>query len=114
MSQELVRVTRVSKTEYRSEDIADVRFVPLIGEEGWTGEDRRAERAGRRLLRRVPGDEELLVQKLADGAEPFRSIDAADLDPLLERIGSCRVVLLAKLPMERPSSTGCGRALPAT
>jgi len=34
--QELVRVTRVSENEYRSEDIADVRFVPLIGEEGWT------------------------------------------------------------------------------
>jgi len=33
--QELVRVTRVSENEYRSEDIADVRFVPLIGEEGW-------------------------------------------------------------------------------
>ena len=35
-SQELVRVTRISADEYRSEDIADVRFVPLIGEEGWT------------------------------------------------------------------------------
>jgi protein-L-isoaspartate(D-aspartate) O-methyltransferase len=34
-AQELVRVTRLSPTEYRSEDIADVRFVPLIGEEGW-------------------------------------------------------------------------------
>jgi protein-L-isoaspartate(D-aspartate) O-methyltransferase len=33
--QELVWVTRVSANEYRSEDIADVRFVPLIGEEGW-------------------------------------------------------------------------------
>src|SRR5665213_2967701 len=35
-TQELVRVTRISKNEYRSEDIADVRFVPLIGEEGWS------------------------------------------------------------------------------
>jgi protein-L-isoaspartate O-methyltransferase len=34
-NQELVRVTRVSKTNYRGEEIADVRFVPLIGEEGW-------------------------------------------------------------------------------
>ncbi|GAB1716797.1 MAG: hypothetical protein NTAFB05_18390 [Nitrobacter sp.] len=32
--QELVRVTRISADEYRDEDIADVRFVPLIGEEG--------------------------------------------------------------------------------
>ena len=33
--QELVRLTRVSDGEYRSENIADVRFVPLIGDEGW-------------------------------------------------------------------------------
>ena len=33
--QELLRVTRVSQHEYRTEDIADVRFVPLVGEEGW-------------------------------------------------------------------------------
>jgi len=34
-AQELVRVTRISAAEYHSEDIGDVRFVPLIGEEGW-------------------------------------------------------------------------------
>jgi protein-L-isoaspartate(D-aspartate) O-methyltransferase len=56
--QELVRVARVSENEYRSEDIADVRFVPLIGEEGWTtakeGEPRqvRARRCGRFLRKR--------------------------------------------------------------
>jgi protein-L-isoaspartate O-methyltransferase len=33
--QELVRVTRVSENEFRREDLADVRFVPLIGTEGW-------------------------------------------------------------------------------
>jgi protein-L-isoaspartate(D-aspartate) O-methyltransferase len=39
--QELVRLTRVSDNEYRSEDLADVRFVPLLGEEGWaTGKQR--------------------------------------------------------------------------
>jgi protein-L-isoaspartate(D-aspartate) O-methyltransferase len=73
-TQELVRVTRVSETEYQSEDIADVRFVPLIGEEGWGDKAKKAER---RFLRRIPGDEETLVQKLADEAEPFRSIDSA-------------------------------------
>ena len=35
--QELVRVTRISENEYRREDLADVRFVPLIGHEGWEG-----------------------------------------------------------------------------
>jgi protein-L-isoaspartate(D-aspartate) O-methyltransferase len=32
--QELVRVTRLSETEYHQEDLADVRFVPLVGQEG--------------------------------------------------------------------------------
>lgn len=36
-SQELVRMVRISENEYLSEDIADVRFVPLIGAEGWAG-----------------------------------------------------------------------------
>jgi protein-L-isoaspartate(D-aspartate) O-methyltransferase len=33
--QELVRVTRVSETEFETEYLIPVRFVPLIGEEGW-------------------------------------------------------------------------------
>lgn len=37
--QELVRVVRVSTNEYQRENIGDVRFVPLIGEEGWTAQD---------------------------------------------------------------------------
>ena len=35
-TQELVRITRISKNEFRREDLAHVRFVPLIGQEGWT------------------------------------------------------------------------------
>ena len=34
-NQELLRVTRVSDSEFRSENLEFVRFVPLIGEEGW-------------------------------------------------------------------------------
>jgi protein-L-isoaspartate(D-aspartate) O-methyltransferase len=34
-AQELIRIVRVSQNEYRREDIGDVRFVPLIGAEGW-------------------------------------------------------------------------------
>ena len=95
-SQELVRVTRVSKDEYRSEDIADVRFVPLIGEEGWAapggGRSVRAHRASRP----ASSDEEILVRDLADAADSFASIEAADLDPLMDRIGSARIVLLGE------------------
>jgi len=34
-NQELLRVTRVSESEFRSENLEYVRFVPLIGAEGW-------------------------------------------------------------------------------
>lgn len=33
--QQLVRVTRQSETEFTTKSIAEVRFVPLIGDEGW-------------------------------------------------------------------------------
>jgi protein-L-isoaspartate(D-aspartate) O-methyltransferase len=30
-----VRITRQSEKEFHEEDLGDVRFVPLIGAEGW-------------------------------------------------------------------------------
>lgn len=38
-SQKLLRVTRLETGGYETETIADVRFVPLIGREGWDGRD---------------------------------------------------------------------------
>ena len=93
--QELVRVTRIAQSEYRREDLADVRFVPLLGEEGWAPEE--AERASvRHALRTGVASEEKLVKRITDAAEPFGSIDTADLSPLLERIGDARIVLLGE------------------
>ena len=94
-AQELVRVTRISKDRFRSEDIADVRFVPLIGEEGWAAHGTEPARR-RRALPAVSLGEEALVRNLADAAESFPSIEAADLDPLMHRIGPARIVLLGE------------------
>ena len=96
LGQELVRVIRVSGNDYRSEDIADVRFVPLIGEEGWTTGKGGSRGHARSAPRPIPSDEEILVRNLANAAESFPSIDAADLNPLMERIGSARIVLLGE------------------
>jgi protein-L-isoaspartate(D-aspartate) O-methyltransferase len=95
-SQELVRVTRISAKQYRSEDIADVRFVPLIGEEGWAIAKGGRRAPVRRAPRPVSPQEEMLVRNLADAAESFPSIEAADLNPLLARIGPARIVLLGE------------------
>ncbi len=36
--QELIRVTRVAEDDFQTEDLLSVRFVPLVGEEGWSQE----------------------------------------------------------------------------
>jgi protein-L-isoaspartate(D-aspartate) O-methyltransferase len=89
--QELVRVTRLSETEYKTEDLANVRFVPLLGEQGWDSEMPSA--APRRVtaLR-----DKSLADVIADAAEPFESIEDADMAPLLQRIGDARVVLIGE------------------
>jgi protein-L-isoaspartate(D-aspartate) O-methyltransferase len=35
--QKLFRIRRVGEEEYRQEELADVRFVPLVGRAGWDG-----------------------------------------------------------------------------
>jgi erythromycin esterase-like protein len=93
--QELVRVTRLSETEYRQEDLADVRFVPLIGTEGWAGREKKpsAVRAAWPSGRAAPRG---LPQIVSDHCEPFRSVDDAPLSRILARIGDARVVLLGE------------------
>ncbi len=96
-TQELVRITRVSSTEFHSEDIADVRFVPLIGEEGWSsGDDREAEKASRKMPLRIVDMAGELSQRVVAACQPFESIESANLNPLLQRIGDARVVLLGE------------------
>ena len=94
-AQELIRVTRVSQDDYKTEDIADVRFVPLLGEEGWGGEhDGRVVQA--RGATRTQAADPSLVGAIGASAEPFRSIESADLEPLLARIGDARLVLIGE------------------
>jgi protein-L-isoaspartate(D-aspartate) O-methyltransferase len=104
--QELVRVTRIAQNEYRREDLADVRFVPLLGEEGWAPEEAEPARVFHTPLTVATSDEKL-VKMIADAAEPFGSIDTVDLSPLLERIGDARIVLLGEQPMAPRNSIGC-------
>jgi len=84
--QELVRVVRVSEHEYTTEELADVRFVPLVGAEGWSPQ-------GQRPAKSRDGTLAAAVSKIS---EKFKSIESANLKPLLERIGDARVVLLGE------------------
>jgi protein-L-isoaspartate(D-aspartate) O-methyltransferase len=93
-TQELVRVTRISDDEFKSEDIADVRFVPLIGKEGWPPEELPVA-AEPRPVRGGSADGDV-VRAIDASSEPFNSIGSADLDRLLERIGDAKIVLLGE------------------
>ncbi|MEI6037419.1 MAG: protein-L-isoaspartate(D-aspartate) O-methyltransferase [Planctomycetota bacterium] len=96
-NQELVRVTRISKTKFTTEDIADVRFVPLIGDEGWQDSvDLKEVSSSKKLPARITQEDPALSKLIANHCEPFDSIETADLEPLLRRIGDARVVLLGE------------------
>jgi protein-L-isoaspartate(D-aspartate) O-methyltransferase len=91
--QELVRITRISENGYKREDLADVRFVPLVGEEGWTDEEQERTRPTR-PTRGMPQPN--LAREIAAACEPFETIENAALEPLLARVGEARVVLLGE------------------
>jgi len=92
--QELTRITRIAETEFQSEDLADVRFVPLVGVQGWP-EDTTTAKENWSQPAAVDADEQLR-SLVADACEPFNSLETVNLDPLLERIGSARVVLIGE------------------
>ena len=94
-AQELVRVTRIAQSEYRREDLADVQFVPLLGQEGWAPEEAEPTHI-RRAAQAITAGEEMLVKRIAGAAEPFVLDHTADFGPLLERVGSARIVLLGE------------------
>ena len=85
--QKLIRVRRVGEDEFRTEDLVDVRFVPLVGEEGWHEEGPAAPPQPRRTT---------LAEEVRSVVEPFRMGPTLDLGGLLERIGDSRVVLLGE------------------
>ncbi len=100
--QQLLRVRRRGE-RFEEEDLGSVRFVPLIGAQGWRPESsaqpnpgptvappqtRRASRQHARL-HGLP----LLV---AESATPFTSLEEAPLEALLDRIGDSNYVLLGE------------------
>ncbi len=93
-TQELVRVTRISNQEFKSEDLADVRFVPLVGKEGWAPAELPLPPKPRPTgLRQAEAD---IVNAITAFSEPFNAVEGADLGPLLERIGDAKIVLLGE------------------
>lgn len=90
-SQQLVRVRRSALERFDEERLAAVRFVPLVGREGW--HEPAAPAPELEPSAPAPGS---LARLVLDAAEPFDELETMDLRPLLERIGDARVVLLGE------------------
>lgn len=95
--QELVCVTREGPATWHTEGLGRVRFVPLVGEQGWGEEEATLPTgAGQRSRARAPSETGETVAVVARHAEPFGSIEEVDLEPLIRRIGDARIVLLGE------------------
>jgi protein-L-isoaspartate(D-aspartate) O-methyltransferase len=88
--QQLVRVVRTHQDRWTTEDLGAVRFVPLVGAQGW-----REAPAPEVPARPAPLDEQARTE-IMRRCEPFVDHADADLRPLLRRIGDARVVLVGE------------------
>jgi protein-L-isoaspartate(D-aspartate) O-methyltransferase len=79
--QTLIKVTRMSETQTRREELGPVRFVPLIGREGWSEGGGAA----------CP-----LPELIAAAAEPLPDLSDPAFGALFDRFGDARVVLLGE------------------
>src|SRR5206468_140822 len=88
-SQRLLRVTRVGRDRFEEEPLQDVCFVPLVGEDAWNG--------GGSVVAATPAAKSSSIATLIhERAEPIPGLNELDLGPLLDRIGSSRLVLLGE------------------
>ncbi|MCA1411743.1 protein-L-isoaspartate(D-aspartate) O-methyltransferase [Bradyrhizobium sp. NBAIM20] len=90
--QSLLRVTRLSETQYAEETFGAVRFVPLIGEHGW------AEDGTRSASNHVPGRTRFrsLPEMIGAAIEPLPDFGDPTFGALLDRFAQSRVVLLGE------------------
>lgn len=95
-AQELVRITRREKGQFDREDLADLRFVPMLGEQGWEGEEPTAGPAPPRVVQHRPRTSETLPDLIRAHGETFDDVETADLAPMMARIGDAKVVLIGE------------------
>lgn len=95
-AQELVRVTRRENGQFDREDLADVRFVPLIGEQGWEADESSPDLSAPRVVQASPTISQTLPGLISRSSESFETPDDVNLDALLQRIGDARVVLIGE------------------
>ncbi|MBB3236236.1 protein-L-isoaspartate(D-aspartate) O-methyltransferase [Phyllobacterium endophyticum] len=86
-SQRLLKLTRTSQSDYETEDLGAVMFVPLIGEQGWSDGSGNLAVKARELT---------LPQMISEAAEPLPDPDDDAFGELFDRFADRRVVLLGE------------------
>jgi protein-L-isoaspartate(D-aspartate) O-methyltransferase len=92
-SQQLIRAIRRGTDEFEYDELGAVRFVPLIGDAGWQTEE---EIKHPTVPPGIAKTRLSLPELIREVAEPFSSIESANLQPLLDRIGDARLVLIGE------------------
>ena len=82
-AQSLIKVTKRDDGSLEREDLGGVRFVPLIGQEGFSDGGSEA------LVRSLP-------QMIADAAEPLPDIEDPAFAALFDRYADARIVMLGE------------------
>src|SRR5215207_1411383 len=90
--QSLRKLLKTGASSFESEDLGAVAFVPLIGEQGWAEDGRRA------ATTHVPGKSRgrSLPEMIADAAEPLPDFDDPAFGAMFDRFADRRVVLLGE------------------
>lgn len=73
-----------------------MRFVPLIGREGWETKETEWQTTPPRVVRPRPPISVSIPGLIAKHGESFTQLHNADLEPLVHRIGDARVVLIGE------------------
>lgn len=90
--QQLLKVTRTSETTFEQEELGAVAFVPLVGEQGWAEDGRRA------ASNHVPGQArgQTLAEMIRDAAEALPDFEDPAFGRMFDRFADRRVVLLGE------------------
>jgi len=90
--QELLKIRRTGEDSFEQENLGAVMFVPLVGEQGWSEDGRRA--ASRHVRAEARGGD--AASLIADHAIPLPDIGEEAFADAFERFADARVVLLGE------------------
>jgi protein-L-isoaspartate(D-aspartate) O-methyltransferase len=96
-TQELLKIERTGENQFERDSLGQVRFVPLIGTEGWAADAHPI--AAQRAVAPVrihTESRERMAKAIAAACEPITDLETTSLDALLARIGDARVVMIGE------------------